>query len=271
MDDIEGFERSQRRSRRIKFSILGLVLASPFLWLGWTCHKRTVEDEEWEAENRRQNALSASEKTELDKLIPDLRRRVQAAAKAFAEDVTPAKLETVVPGDARCPQHVRELDVDADRYTAYSGGGVTTYKPGEVPQAFGAKSNASSLEEIAQEIQREGEPTKSHLQRTRDLADEVGIEVFLVGEVSEPVVLADSYVPGRVRGTVFVYSAEARKVVCAADIDVENASEVNIEYTTSNYDVTGAGNKRAAATSKLEQDLGQRTRQAIRASLRAVR
>jgi hypothetical protein len=265
--DIEDFERSTRRKRRMRFAILGLVIASPFLWVGWHIHERTVEDEKWREEERQRNALTDTEKAELDKLVPDLRRRLQAAGKAFAEDVTPAKLAAVVPGEDPCPVQVPELAAEHDAYS----GGVTIMKPGEAPKPVGIQGAAQTLEGIAQEIQRADEPTKSHLSRIRDVADGLGIEVFLVGERTEPLVLADSYVPGRVRGTAIVYSADARRVVCAADIDVENASEVNIEYTTSSYDVTGSSSKREAATAELARDLGTRTRKAIRAGLRAVR
>lgn len=274
-DDIDDFARSQRRATGVRMAVMGLVIASPFLWLGWRCHKERAKRAAWEDEYKEQQRLSPAEKAELDKLLPELKVKLQRAQQAFGEDVTPAKLETVAPGEGGCAQYRSEAsDLDAKlgtRYAALAGSSVEKFKIGEPIKVKALESAARSLDQLLARIKEEEEPTKSHLASLRDLAKTADQVVFFVGETSEPVVLADSYMPGTVRGMAFLYSPEQRKIVCAANIDVQNASEVKISYTTSRYDVTGAGNKRAAAQAELMLDLGTRTDRAIAQGMRAVR
>jgi hypothetical protein len=83
--------------------------------------------------------------------------------------------------------------------------------------------------------------------------------------------MSDSYIPGTVRGTAYLYSVAQRKVLCAADLSVQNAPEVKISYYTSRYDSTGSTSKYAAAQAELAKDLAQRTKQAIAQNMRAIR
>lgn len=258
MSEIEDFERSTRRKRNIRLGILALVISSPFLWLGYTCRKQEQQNAEYREEARKANELTPAQRAELDKLIPELRTRIQRASQAFAADMTPAKLAAIAPGDAPCPS-----------FNAASDPVIT--KPGAPIEPTELKGLARSLESLAQSIHDADEPTKYHLEEAHRLSYELEQQLVFVGERDEPVVLADSYVPGRVRGTAYVYSQAAHRVVCAGDIDVENAPEVKIEYTTSTYDVTGSSSKRAAATTELARDLWARTRKAIVASLHTVR
>ena len=135
-----------------------------------------------------------------------------------------------------------------------------------------APPDAQSLAELEDQIKKsEDGATRWHLERAQSLTKNIDETVIFVGERTEPVMMADSYVPGQVRGTAYVYSSRARKVVCAGDINVENSAEIAFEYTTSRYDVGGTGNKRAAAQSKLEADLATRTAKAIATGLRQAR
>ena len=259
MDDIEAFARANRRKRGIRFAILGLICAAPFLWLGYTCQKQRAKNEKWREEARERNALSKAEQAELDKLLLEIGKMIQSASKAFAEDVTPAKLAATVPGEARCGRRV-------ERY------GYVFVKPGEQPQPSQLKSAAQSLASLEDQIKTsEDGATKYHLERAEGLVRSIDDTVILVGERTEPVMMGDSYIPGQVRGTAYVYSSRARKILCAGDINVENSAEIAFEYTTSRYDVAGTGNKRSAAQSKLEADLSERTAKAIEAGLRQVR
>ena len=259
MDDVEAFARANRRKRGIRFTILGLVCASPFLWLGYTCQQQHAKNARWRDEERERNALSKEEQAELDKLLPEIGKLLQTASKAFAEDVTPAKLAEVVPGDERCGRRVEEY-------------GYVFVKPGEQPKPASLTSAAQSLAELEDQIKKsEDGATRWHLERAQSLTKNIDETVIFVGERTEPVMMGDSYVPGQVRGTAYVYSSRARKVVCAGDINVENSAEIAFEYTTSRYDVGGTGNKRAAAQSKLEADLATRTAKAIATGLRQAR
>ena len=274
-DDIEDFARSQRRATNARMAVVGLVIASPFLWLGWRCHKERQKKAAWEEEYRQQNRLSDAEKAELDKLLPDLAGKLARAQKAVAEDVTPAALETVMPGEEPCVQYRSEAsDLDAKlgtRYAALAGSSIEKFKIGEPIKLKSIERSARSVDALLAEIANEDEPTKSHLSRARSLVSDAERVVFFVGETSEPVVMVDSYIPGTVRGMAFLYSPQARKIVCAAHVEVQNASEVKVSYTTSRYDVTGTGNKQAAAQLELQMDLATRTDHAIAQNMRAVR
>ncbi|MEO7093968.1 MAG: hypothetical protein ABI175_12005 [Polyangiales bacterium] len=259
IDDIEAFARANRRKRGIRFAILGLICASPFLWLTYNCQQQHARNAKWHDEERERNALSKEERAELDKLLPEIGTMIQTASKAFAEDVTPAKLAEVVPGDERCGRRI-------ERY------GYVSVKPGEQPKAAGLTSAAESLADLEQQIKNsEDGATKWHLERAHGLAHSIDETVIFVGERTAPVMMVDSYIPGQVRGTAYVYSSRARKVVCVGDITVENSAEIAFEYTTSRYDVTGAGNKNSAAQAKLEADLSERTAKAISSELRQPR
>jgi hypothetical protein len=276
--DIDDFERSTRRGRQVRMLVMALVISSPFLWLGWRCHQERAKRDAWQEEARQRDMLSAAEKAELDKLLPELHRTIQAASKAFAEDVTPAKLGAIVPGDAPCPYSTRSSadDLDAKLGTHYAmleASSQKYYKPGEQPVAENLKTAAGSLADLETRIKQrdDAEPTKYDLETVRRLAGDVKQVMFVVGERNEPVVMADAYIPGRVRGTAFLYAIAERKVVCAVDIDVQNAPEVKFEYRTSRYDTTGLSSKYAAATAELLRDLATKTNRAISTGMRAVR
>ena len=256
-------------------AIMAVVIASPFLWLGWRCHKEHQKKAVWEAEYRKQNQLSEAEKAELDKLLPEVRAKLERAQKTFAEDVTPAKLETIKPGEERCMSyHSEASNLDAKlgtRYAALAGGSIEKFKIGEPIAVKRLAGAVKSLDALAEEIKGEdGEPTKSQLSRARSMAKDADGVVFFIGETSEPVVMADSYIPGTVRGMAYLYSPEARKIVCAAYVDVQNAPEVKVSYTTSTYDATGMRSKHAAAQVELQVDLASRTDSAIAQGMRAV-
>ncbi len=261
MDDIEAFARANRRKRGIRFTILGLICASPFLWLTYTCQRQHARNAAYREEAREANALSKEQQADLDKLLPQIAKMIQGAVKAYAEDVTPAKLAAALPGDAPCRRQI-------DRY------GYVFVKPGQQPEPLAMKSAAQSLESLQAQIQRsEDGATKWELEQAQSLARTLDETVIVVGERTAPVMMGDSFIPGQVRGTAYVYSSVKRKIVCAGDIDVENSSEINFEYMTSTgYSVTGGdGNKRAAAQSKLDTDLAERTAKAITSELRIVR
>ena len=254
---------------------MGVVIASPFLWLGWRCHEERQKKAAWEEEYRQQNRLSDAERAELDKLLPELKGKLERAQKSFSEDVTLAALEAVKPGEDPCTSYRSAAgDLDAKlgtRYAALAGGSVERFKVGEPIKVKSIERSAKSVESLLEEIKNEDEPTKSQLSRARSMTRDADGVVFFVGESSEPVVMVDSYIPGTVRGMAYLYSPEARKIVCAAHVDVQNAPEVKVSYTTSRYDVTGSSNKRAAAQVELQMDLATRTDQAIAQGMRAVR
>ncbi len=259
MDDVDAFARSNRRRRQIRLTILGLLCASPFLWLTYNCQKQRAQNEKWHEEARERNALSKEEQAELARLLPEIGKMIQTASKTFAEDVTPAKLAEAVPGDGRCGRDVERI-------------GYVFVKPGEQPKAQQLTSAAQSLANLEERVKNaEDGATKYDLEHARDLASGIDDTVVLVGERTAPAMLGDSYIPGQVRGTAYVYSSSTRKIVCAGDISVENSAEIAFEYTTSRYDIAGTGNKRAAAQSKLEADLSDRTAKAITRELRQVR
>lgn len=259
MDDIEAFARANRRKRGIRFAILGLVCAAPFLWVGYSCQKQRAKNAAYRDEERARNALSKEEQASLDKLLPEIGRSIQAASKAFAEDVTPATLGAAVPGEAGCRREIGTY-------------GYLFVKPGEQPKPASLESAARSLADLEERIKsNEDGATKYELERAQGLAESIDETVIVVGEQTEPAVLGDSFVPGQVRGTAYVYSSRRRAIVCAGDFEAQNSSEIAFEYTTNRYDTLGTGNKHSAAQDKLRSDLAERTRKAIGAALRQTR
>jgi hypothetical protein len=273
--DIDDFQRSTRRAQRRRIAVMAMVIALPFLWLGWRWYQREAEKDRWAAEQRERNRLTPAERTEYDKLIADLHRNLQSASKSFAEDVTPETLEKIAPGDAPCPLNTKSKadEIDADlgtKYALLTEYQIKIFKPGQPPSADNLETAARRLADL-EEQNHSGEPQKYDLATARLLASEMSQVMFVVGERTEPAVLADEYIPGAVRGTAFLYSPAQRKIVCAADINVENASEIKVNYMTTTYDPGGSTNKRAAAQSQLGLDLAQRLNRAIAANMRAVR
>lgn len=259
MDDIEAFARGNRRKRNIRLSIIGLICASPFLWLTYTCQKQRARNAEIREEARARDMLTPEEQAEIAKLLPEIGKSIQSASKAFVEDLTLPKIAEVVPGDEPC-----------GRRTAVSG--YLFVKPGEAPKPQQLEAAARSLADLEERIKtREDGPERYDLEYARDLANRLDDTVFVVGERTEPVMLGDSFIPGQVRGTAYVYSARARKIVCAGHFEAQNSSEIAFEYTTSKYDYTGEGNKRSAAQGKLEGDLASATNKAIANALRQAR
>ena len=189
---------------------------------------------------------------------------------AWVSPVTPAKLDVIEPGDAPCPFRIEGVDPSYGTYGAYDASPSGSVAPGAQPTAASLASDAATLTEL-DEVVRKGDATKSTLTQAQVLAESSRRVVFVVGVDNAPVVLDNEYIPGRSRGTAYVYGVVERRVVCAANFDVQNAPEIKVEYMTSNYDVAGTGNKRAAAELKLKGELYVRVKNAIAANLHAVR
>lgn len=281
-NDVEAFERATRRSRQIKLGLLALLIASPFLYLGYTCqvkkNKIAAAREEYEAAQR----LSAAEVSELRALIPKTRTAIADATKAFTEVVTHEKLAAIIPGESRCPHRFSAPDLRSGQSYVEHGSidgnyfGSMSYQllePGAPIKPAGLGDATTALDR-ADEALRKNAPTKSILEDVRGASD-LGTTLIIVGKRTEPIVMAGvvdaSYIPGEIRGTVFLYSFASRQIECAAFLAVQNSSAVDIRYSYSagNYSDKDR-NLSEAGRGALQRDLEVELRRAIAQGLRVV-
>jgi hypothetical protein len=288
-DDLEAqFVRSIRRRRAIFAVVFASLIASPFAYVWWQRHKVVVKNEAWEAEQAereraeeafRNRPLSADEARELRQLAPSTKQALLDMRDAWRRNVTPDALAAVVPTESRCPEsfsaptigagesYVKYGSIDGNYFGSMHYDVVRTGEP--IPEPAFARMLAE-VEAISDRI------AGGRLLRP-DLAalDKLGrgdTELFvLADERADAIVTGDSYIAGKVAGTAYLYSHAQRRVICAADIDVKNAPEVEIRYT---HRAGAVGDeeiqKYAAAKAVLERDMDVQLRRAIATSMRAT-
>jgi hypothetical protein len=254
--EVEAFAAATRRSRRIKLGVLiGLVL-SPLIWVIYknvAVRDRIAKREEAYQESIR---LTDADKASLRAELPVLRKQVDESAHVFVTTVTPAALEALEDSGSRC-----RYRVDATR--------VPVYPPGaQVQPSVGYE--LSTIDEITKELTA-GTADKEDVLRVERMRYGMDQELFIIGERREPVVLDDSFMPGQVTGFVYLYSHEAKRIVCFAALAVQNTAAIDIEYRAMAGNILDeAMKKREAAQHKLATDLTEQLRLAITARLQST-
>jgi hypothetical protein len=254
MDEVEAFERSNRFARRVKVALVIAIALSPVAYVMWRFYKANALIAEHEREAREAEMLSDAEVAQLRTSLAQATKAVQQARAEFVADVTPATLAAVTVSDARCSARP---DLESD-----------IVEPGQPIKPIGL---STWLIEDVQEHLDKGEATKTELRQIEDIRNGPDEVLLVVGKSEKAVVMADSYLPGHISGNAYVYSYRARRIVCAAEIDVQNKEAVDIQYTYMEGNILDEDEKkRESGVSELERDLQEQLRAQIAARLRAT-
>lgn len=255
MDDIEAFARSNRRARTVKVAMILAIALSPFGYVVWRFYKAHAVIAEHEREAREAEMLSDAETAQLRTSLAGAIKTLQSAKASFVADVTPAALDAVTPGESRCP------------YEASSTmRGVVA--PGQNIEPIGL--DTWRITQVQDDLDK-GEATKTELGQIEGMRSLPGEVVFVVGKSSPPIVTGDSYLPGQITGTAYMYSYRQRRIVCAAPIEVENKEAIDIQYTYMEGNILDEDmKKRESAKSVLDADLDEQLNRQISERLRAT-
>jgi hypothetical protein len=277
-NEVEAFERATRRSRTIKIALLLLVIASPLIYVGYRNHAKRAQIEERHEAYERSIALTAADKTELEAAIPRARKAIVDAGNRFVNIVTPQALEAMEDSGQRCPYRITGPSMGAgESYIKYGSidmnyfgnAGYTLYAPG-TPIKPPIAGDLGTLDDIAKKLATKT-ADKTDLDRVKRLERTMDDFLFVVGEQKDPVVLADTYLPGQLSGFAYLYSWDANRIVCFTALAVQNREAIEIQYShmAGNY-VDEEMKKNDAARSVLQRDLQVQIRTAIAARLHAA-
>jgi hypothetical protein len=191
------------------------------------------------------------------------------AVARFVGAVASERLATVVPGAAPCAEDDLRLAVlsmpsSAKDNVSYR---VRVSAPGEQVDPGSLAGVAVDLEHAITHFEKH--PTDWNLRTLRRAALELHTIVFVVA-VRTPAALgaqSDSFAPGTLRGTGYVYSARENRIRCAGAIDITNRDSVRFQYRS---DMFAGYERRAAAEQALAEDLDDQLLIAIHGSLHAV-
>ena len=230
------------------------VALSPFGYVVWRFYKAHALIAEHEREAREAEMLSDAETAQLRTSLADAIKTLQSAKASFVADVTPAALDAVTPGESRCP------------YGASGTHGVIA--PGQKVEPIGL--DTWLITQVQDDLDK-GAATKTELGQIEGMRGLPGEVVFVVGKSSPPIVTGDSYLPGQIVGTAYMYSYRQRRIVCAAPIDVQNKEAIDIQYTYMEGNILDEDmKKRESARSTLETDLQEQLDRQISERLRAT-
>lgn len=240
----------------IKLGALLAVVLSPLIWVIYknvAVRDRIAKRHEAYQESIR---LTDPDKTRLRTDLQALRKQVEESANVFVSTVTPAALDALEDSGSRCSYRV-----DAS---------VVPIHPPGAPVKPNVGYELSTIDEIAKEL-ADGTADTLDVDRLERMRKGMDQELFIVGVRKEPVVLDDSFLPGQVSGFVYLYSHEAKRVVCFAALAVQNSEAIEIEYHAMVGNMLDAEmKKRQAAQGKLAADLTEQLRDAIKARLQAT-
>jgi hypothetical protein len=283
MDEVEAFRRSTARKRNIRLGLLGLVIASPFLYLGFRCHSENAKIEERREEYRKSLALSGSELASLKQGVDDERRRITAARAAWARAVAPEALAALEQSEQPCPVRFQApTPTAAESYTRYASidgnyfgsGTFRTFQTGEPIADATLAASAEILDEIAAHL---AEDKADRRDRDRLYALPATATFVIVDERKEPVVTTShgevaSFAAGVIGGRAFVYDVGQRAIICTCDIDVTNSLELKFDFSyMEDNPLDREARMLEAAKAVLARDLEMKIRQALARELRAVR
>jgi hypothetical protein len=283
MDEVEAFRRSTARKRNLRLGLLGLVIASPFLYLGFRCQQEHAKIEEHREEYRKSLALSEPELAALKQGIDEERRRVTAARAAWPRAVAPEALAALEQSEQPCPvrfqaptptaaeSYVRYASIDGNYF---GSGAFRTFKTGEPVSDATLAASAAILEEIGAHLAAD-KADRRDLDRLRNLPDTATF--VIVDERKEPVVTTSlgevaSFAAGVIGGRAFVYDVTQQAIICTCDIDVSNSLELKFDFSyMEDNPLDRDARMLEAAKAVLQRDLEMKVRQALARELRATR
>ena len=281
MDEVEAFARARKRKVRVRLFLMGAIVAAPFLYLGWRWHSISAAEEDRAEARRKELALSGAERTELRGAIEAARKMLVGAREAWGRAVTPEALAEVGQGAGRCG--VRVVGPTAQAAASYSRyGSIDANYFGNVfyrPHAVGASippldidAELKGLTAVAAELEA-GKADHNDLSRVRNLDDTA---LFVVVEQErKPSVHgigeAQSYTPGRIVGTAYVYSYRQQRIICVGPLDASNGSSIEFDYQYISDSFSDKEDRmREAAMATLRRDLEVHVQQALAQRLRVA-
>lgn len=269
------FARSSRRSRKIKLAVIGVIALSPIIWALSTLFRTRHEIAKHEAEYEEQQRLSDAELAELQAAIPAAQKRLDELDRQFAAATAPEKLRQIAETEAPCPVRFRAPDpAAASSYVKnrFQSSETSRVIPVTAP---GARADAG-LDDLRYRLTNAAEQLVDGKARRRDLEGVQGVQhvggyqTFVVGIVTPPVVLGDSYDAGTVRGNAYVYAYDRQQVICAAALDVQNSAGVDITYYAHADGLDRERNAREATEATLKRDMEMQLQFAIASHLHAA-
>lgn len=277
-NEVEAFERATRRSRTIKIALLLLVIGSPLIYVGYKNYAKRAQIEERREAYEQSIALTAADKAELAATIPRARKAIEDAGNRFVNVVTPTALDAIEDAGQPCPYRIMGPSMGAGEsyikhgsidMNYFGNASYTLYAPG-TPIKPPIGGDLGTLEDVAKELATKT-ADKNDLDRVRRLERSLDDFLFVVGEHKDPVVLADSYLPGQLTGFAYLYSFEAGRIVCFTALAAQNRERIEIQYSAMVGNVLDEEMKKnEAARSVLQRDLEVQIRTAIAARLHAA-
>jgi len=261
----------------IKITLLLLVIGSPLIYVGYKNYAKRAEIQERRDAYQASIALTAADKTEMAAAIPRARKAIEDAGNQFVKVVTPAALDALEDAGTPCPYRITGPSMGAGesyiKYgsidTNYFGNASYTFFAPGTPITPNISYDLSTLDDIARRFAIK-QAFKTDLERVNRLARGLDDMLFVVGEQKDPVVLADSYLPGQLSGFAYLYSFEAGRIVCFTALAVQNRESIEIEYSAMVGNALDEEMKKNdAARSVLQRDLQVQIRTAIAARLHA--
>ena len=285
----QDLERALRRGRQTKLIVLTAVIvavaAYPFVRIFSRWHTvNQHKDEAREAEQREAAAreayanrpLTADEHARLANIAPKLHDTVASFQTEWQTATTPDALADVDTLLRACPIAVKSPSFAVgDRYVKNIAGRFdgsilefTRVQRGEpIPAPDFAKMLADA-DAIAKRIAGGSASRKDFEAASALYAPEQPIEFLVTLEDMTAIPGGDTYTPGHVMGTAYIYDVALGAVVCAGKIEVDSSPGINFEFLTRGdmpeVDATLAERK------ALERDLEVRTQRAIAKALRAT-
>jgi hypothetical protein len=285
----QDLERALRRGRQTKLILLAAVIvavaAYPFVRIFSRWHTvNRHNDEAREAEQREAAAreayanrpLTADEHARLTNIAPKLHDTVASFQTEWQTATTPDALADVGTLLRACPIAVKSPSFEVgDRYVKNIAGRFdgsilefTRVQRGEAIPAPDFAKMLGDADAIAKRIAG-GSATRKDFEAASALyAPEQPVEFLVTLEDMKAIPGGDTYTPGHVMGTAYIYDLALGAVVCAGKIEVDSSPGINFEFLTRGdmpeVDATLAEGK------ALERDLEVRTQRAIAKALRAT-
>lgn len=274
------FRRAVRTKRMIRFGILGLVVAAPFLIILYTQHKERVRHEERlrsydEPPAPVANPLSVAELSELSGTVARLRTSLGAARTHWAEQAGAAMLKAIAPGTRPCALAVHAPgDEAADRYirteevdpAAFDSSAFQSYDAGTSALPDPDLARADSVLAVIEHrmmIDKVDATDRARLAEVPLYSTSVIIDTEVTPKVTQTAPKL-TYQPGEVTGHAYVFSLEDATFICAASLTARNTpSEQSPKFLD--------GVRRAPdALARLHRELEVRIRQSLAANLRSI-
>jgi hypothetical protein len=262
----------------IKLGAFLLLVSSPLIWVVYknvSVRKRIADRQE---AYQQSIALTDVEKKELPLAIERARKALQDAGRTFSAAMSPDALRAASSSGGPCPlrisaptmgageSYIKHGSIDGN----YFGNADFDLYEREEDIKTPINSRLATLNDIEDEL-RAGKADKLDLERVQGIERLRGHELIVVGKATKPAVLADTYVPGTLKGRAYGYSYAEGRLACVADLDVSNTEKIEIHYTAMVGNVADEMIKKdQAAQTTLERDLQIQIRHAIASRLQAV-